>query len=176
MTDSVTATAELVVEHLKSTHDRKSFDCGVEALNSFLQKQARKEMERRSSVTYVLVGADRPTEIVGYYSLSSASVLLDSLPEDVLEKLGRQSSVPVTLMGRLAVRTSDQGTGVGGRLLWNALSRSESLSRAIGSVAVIVDAKDERAATYYQSHGLRPFAGQPSRLFITMATIAAART
>jgi predicted GNAT family N-acyltransferase len=167
-------TPELIIERLNASHDRKGFDCDVDALNSFLQQQARKEMERRSAVTYVLVDATKPTEIIGYYSLSAATVLLDAVPDDIAKRLGRQPNVPTTLMGRLAVSKQHKGKGLGGRLLWDALSRSEQASRAIGSVAVIVDAKDENAAQFYERYGFRRFADPPLRLFIMMATVAAA--
>jgi hypothetical protein len=42
-------------------------------------------------------------------------------------------------------------------------------------VAVIVDAKDENAATFYEHYGFRRFDDPPLRLYIMMATIAAAR-
>jgi predicted GNAT family N-acyltransferase len=168
-------TSEQIVEHLTTTHDRKGFDCGVEALNSFLQTQARKEMDRRSAVTYVLVDTARPTEIIGYYSLSAATVLLDAVPEDTAKQLGRQPSVPTTIMGRLAVSNRHKSNGLGGRLLWDALNRSEDASREIGSVTVIVDAKDENAARFYQHYGFNRFEAPPLRLYIMMATIAAAR-
>jgi GNAT superfamily N-acetyltransferase len=167
--------SELLVEHLDPAfHDRNGFDCGTEALNSFLQKQARKEMERRSAITYVLVNRAQRHEIVGYYSLSAATVLLDDVPAEIAKRLGRQQSVPVTLMGRLAIAAKHQGKGLGGKLLWDALLRSETKSREIGSVAVIVDAKDEKAASFYEKYGFRRFVDPPLRLFLTMATIAAA--
>lgn len=167
-------TPELVVEHLNRNHDRNGFDCGVEALNAFLQTQARKEMDRRSAVTYVLVDTAHPAEIVGYYSLSAATVLLDAVPQEMVRRLGRQPSVPTTLMGRLAVSRRHHGKGLGGRLLWDALKRSEQASRGTGSVAVIVDATDEPAARFYERYGFRRFADPPRRLYIMMATIAAA--
>jgi len=167
--------AELIVEHLDpASHDREGFDCGTDALNSFLQRQARKEMERRPAVTYVLVDAAHRREILGYYSLSAATVLLDAVPAEMAKQLGRQQSIPATLMGRLAISIKHQGKGLGGRLLWDALKRSEEKSREIGSVAVIVDAKDEKAAAFYEKYGFRRFADTPLRLFLMMATIAAA--
>jgi ribosomal protein S18 acetylase RimI-like enzyme len=166
---------QLIVEHLDiSKHDRQSFDSGSEALNTFLQTQARKEMERRSAVTYVLVDLANPSEIIGYYSLSSATVLLDSVPSELAAKLGRQPSVPTTLMGRLAIATKYQRNGLGSKLLWDALNRSEEKSRDIGSVAVIVDAKDEKAGRFYEKFGFRRFVDPPLRLYLMMATIAAA--
>ncbi len=169
-----TETSELVIEHLGASHDRKGFDCGVEALNSFLRTQARKEMERRSAVTHVLVDTSQPVEIIGYYSLSAATVLLDAVPQEIAKRLGRQPSVPTALMGRLAVSSKYQSQGLGKRLLWDALNRSERASRDIGSVAVIVDAKDENAARLYERYGFRRFADPPLRLYIMMATVAAA--
>jgi GNAT superfamily N-acetyltransferase len=132
-------------------------------------------MERRSAVTYVLVDCAQRTEVVGYYSLRAATVLLDDVPEEMAKKLGRQPSVPTTLMGRLAISRHHQGKGLGARLLWDALNRSEHASREIGSVAVIVDAKDESAARFYEQYGFRRFEDSPRRLYIMMTTIAAAR-
>jgi predicted GNAT family N-acyltransferase len=108
-----------------------------------------------------------------YYSLSAATVLLDAVPEEMAKRLGRQPSVPTTLIGRLAVSSGHQGHGLGARLLWDALNRSEQASRDIGSVAVIVDAKDENAVRFYERYGFRRFADPPMRLYIMMATIAA---
>lgn len=166
--------SKLVVERLTTEHDREGFNCGVEALNSFLQKQARKEMERRAAVCYVLVDPDKPKEIIGYYSLNSTRVLLDQLPGDITKKLGRYPSVPATLVGRLAIDEKYQGQGVGGLLLRDALLFSAQKSTEIGSVAVIVDAKDEKAAAFYERYGFRRLSDDPLRLFMTMPTIEAA--
>lgn len=167
---------DYLVEPLAPHHDRKAFDCGVEALNRFLQTQARKELERRSAVTYVLVVAGDPSRIAGFYSLSSAAVPLDALPADLSQRLGKQPAVPVTLLGRLAVSTQHAGRGLGARLLWDALRRSEQASRTVGSVAVIVDAKSDSGARFYERYGFVRFAEPPRRLFITMETIARAAT
>jgi len=168
--------SDLTVEYLDSAiHDRGGFDCGVDGLNSFLHTQARKEMDRRSAITYVLISKASPRDILGYYSLSAATVLLDVVPAEVAARLGRQQSVPTTLMGRLAVSVKRQGQGLGAQLLWDALKRSEARSRDIGSVAVIVDAKDGNAARFYEKFGFRRFADPPLRLYLMMSTIAAAR-
>lgn len=167
---------DLYVEYLDpSWHDREAFDCGIEPLNLFLRTQARKEMERRSAVTYVLIDPSSPKQILGYYSLSSATVLIDNVPAEIARKLGRQPSVPATLLGRLAIASNAQGQKLGSYLLWDAVARCEEKSREIGSVAVIVDAKDEQAAVFYEKVGFRRFADPPLRLFMMMATIVQAR-
>jgi ribosomal protein S18 acetylase RimI-like enzyme len=166
--------SKLVVERLTKDHDREGFNCGVEALNSFLQKQARKEMERRAAVCYVCVVPKQPKEIIGFYSLSSTTILLDTLPDFVTKKLGRYPSVPATLLGRLAVDKKHQGRGIGPLLLREALLFSAQKSTEIGSVAVIVDAKDEKAAGFYEIYGFRRLSDDPLRLFMMMPTIEAA--
>ena len=77
-------------------------------------------------------------------------------------------------MGRLAVSLNYRSTGLGGRLLWDALHRSEEKSKDIGSVAVIVDAKDDEAARFYEHYDFKRFTDPPLRLFMMMATIEAA--
>ena len=102
MTASVSAT--FVIEPLGPAHDRKSFDCGVPALNTYLQRQARQDMDRGIAVPYVLVPVNSPSEVAGFYTLSATSVTLDGLPESVSRKLPRYPAVPATLLGRLFAR------------------------------------------------------------------------
>lgn len=59
--------------------------------------------------------------------------------------------------------------------MWDALKRSDEKATEIGSVAVIVDAKDETAALFYEKFGFRRFVDPPLRLFMMMGTIAAAQ-
>lgn len=160
------------VELLRTEHDRKGFTCGIEALDTYLQKQARQERDRGASVTYVLVLVDNPTEIAGFYTLSSTGVPLQDMPPDVIKKLPRYPTIPATLIGRFAISQAHQGRRLGEYLLVDALSRSLEVSRKVGSVAVIVDAKNEGGAAFYERYGFRRFADQPLRLFIALETIA----
>jgi len=54
------------VVQLDKTHDRTRFDCGSEPLNRYLQQQARQEMQRHVSVTFVL--PDSEQAIRGFYT------------------------------------------------------------------------------------------------------------
>jgi predicted GNAT family N-acyltransferase len=67
---------------------------------------------------------------------------------------------------------SYKGQGLGERLLIDALQRCHAASRQVGSVAVIVDAKDADVATFYARYGFIAFPHQPLRLFLPMKTIA----
>ncbi|MEL6634322.1 MAG: GNAT family N-acetyltransferase, partial [Bacteroidota bacterium] len=79
-------------------------------------------------------------------------------------------NLPVTLMGRLAVSLNFQGQKLGELLLIDALKRSYSVSREIGSMAVVVDPVDESAIKFYEKYGfvLLPDSG---KLFLAMKTI-----
>ena len=107
--------------------------------------------------------------IAGYYTLSSTSVQLAELPEQVVRKLPRYPLVPATLLGRLAVDRRQQGKGYGRFLLADALFRAARSE--IASFAVIVDAKDDNARRFYERESFLPFPDQPMRLFRPMADI-----
>ena len=107
--------------------------------------------------------------IAGYYTLSSTSVQLPELPEQVVRKLPRYPLVPATLLGRLAVDRRQQGKGYGRFLLADALFRAARSE--IASFAVIVDAKDDNARRFYERESFLPFPDQPMRLFRPMADI-----
>jgi predicted GNAT family N-acyltransferase len=166
-----TATDVFIVEGLRKEHDREAFDGGHSELNAYLRTRARQEMDRGSAVVYVLVPQRTLHEIAGFYTLSSSSVRLSDWPDLVRKKLPRHPLVPVTLIGRLAVSRPHWGHRLGERLLIDALQRCHAASRAVGSVAVIVDAKDADIATFYARYGFVAFPDQALRLFLPMKTI-----
>ena len=61
--------------------------------------------------------------------------------------------------------------GFGETLLVDALRRSWRLSKQIGSVAVVVDAKDEHARRFCEHFGFMRLPAQDNRLFLLMSTI-----
>ena len=166
-----TSTGGFIVEVLSKEHDRATFDCGHADLNAYLRTQARQEMDRGAAVVYVLVAERTPREIAGFYTLSSSSVRLSDWPDSVRKKLPRYPLVPVTLIGRLAVSLSHKGHRLGERLVIDALQRCHGASRAVGSVAVIVDAKKPDIAPFYARYGFSAFPNQPLRLFLPIKTI-----
>jgi predicted GNAT family N-acyltransferase len=159
------------IELLRKDHNRDGFDSGNVELNGYLRMQARQDMERDAAVVYVLVPAATPNDVAGFYTLSSTSVKLTDWPESVRKKLPRYPLVPATLLGRLAVSASHKGYGLGEQLLIDALRRSLAASHAVGSTAVVVDAKDGEVVAFYQRYGVIAFRGQPHRLFLPMKTI-----
>ena len=164
----------LAPEHvcpLARTHDRKTFDCGNEDLNRYLREQARQDAERRVAAPFVLTQPG-DTRVLGFYTLSSSIVPADELPADLMKRLPRYGQLPVTLLGRLAVDHAARGQGAGEFLLVDSLRRSLEASQQIAAMAVIVDAKDAQAESFYRHFDFQPFQQTPLRLFLPMAQIA----
>ena len=159
-------------EPISKRHDREAFDCGETALNEFLQRYARKSHEMGGAKTFLAIhDADNKT-ILGYYSLSPASIAYARTPELVRRGLARHE-VPTFRLARLAVDLKVQGHGLGGELLLSAGKRCLQAS-ASGGVAMLIDAKNERAAAWYASYGALPLLDAPLSLLLPLATVEAA--
>jgi len=161
----------LRVEPLTSRHDRSSFSSGVEALDRYLHQQAGQDMRKRVACCYVLTRAPEPERVLGFYTLSNNVIPVDALPAPERLRLPRYPFVPATLIGRLAVSQEARGQGFGLYLLFDALALSLDQSRRIASVAVVVDAKNYEARTFYEKFGFLALQGRDSRLFLPMKTI-----
>ena len=165
--------APLVEAPITAQHDRKRFDCGDGDLNHYLQRYARQNHELGGAKCFVAINADARERILGFYTLSPASLLYARTPEVLRRGLGRYE-VPVFRLGRLAVDLSVQGKGLGGKLLLAAGERALLVSEQVGGVALLIDAKSQRAADWYQSYGAVPLADAELSLVLPLKTVAAA--
>lgn len=164
----------LAPEHinpLAKAHERSSFDCGHEDLNRYLREQARQDADKRVAAPFVLAQPGDP-RVLGFYTLSSSIIPVGELPPELMKRLPRYGQLPVTLLGRLAVDRSAGGQGIGEFLLVDALRRSLEAAQQIAAMAVIVEAKNERAESFYRHFDFQPFQQTPLRLFLPMAQIA----
>ena len=156
---------------LDAAYERNEFRCGSAALDRYLREQVTQDVRRRVAACFVaLTGEQR---IAGYYTLASASLLLADLPASIGKKLPRYPTVPTVRMGRLAVDEAFAGQGLGGALLADALERASRSE--IAAYALMVDAKDDKAATFYRHHGFIPLPDTPLTLFLPLATVEASQ-
>lgn len=119
-----------------------------------------------------------PRRVLGYYSISPGAIEFARVPATLTRKPGRYE-VPVFRLGRLGVSLSFQGHGLGGDLLLAAGVRALSVAEQVGGVALAIDAKDakdERAAKWYERFGALRLLDDPSKLVLPLETIAAAIT
>jgi ribosomal protein S18 acetylase RimI-like enzyme len=152
-----------------SKHRRDEFDCGVDALNDYLKKRARKEMDAGLAVCFVAVPESDPGCIAGFYTLSAATILTTALPEAVTKKLPRYGEFPATLLGRLARSTAFRSQGLGDRLMMSAFARVAHAADEVGSWAMVTDPKDDIARRFYEEFGFSELGA--NRLFMTMKQV-----
>ena len=165
---------KLVVRPLDDAAERRVFACGVEALDEWLRVQAGQAQRKRLASVWIAAPEDRPAEVVGYYSLAPIQIAFEDAPVALRKKLPRYP-ISGSLIARLAIDRRWQRQGFGGVLLFDALARSLQASEAVPLQAVIVHAKDEAAAAYYQRFGFQRFPTRPLHLFLPMASVAATR-
>lgn len=158
----------LRIEPLASTHDRRAFSCGVEALDEYLRRFARQHADTNVSRTYVAVDG---TTVCGFYSLAMSAIRRENLPARHLNRFPN-FPLPVARLARLAVETHHQRQGIGDLLLADALQRCLRLAKEIGMIGVIVDAKDERARGWYARYEFERLPDSPLTLWLPTAAIA----
>ena len=156
----------IAIEPLGPHHDRNSFACGVEPLDRYLRELAVQDAKRRVSNCFVATGTEG--DIAGYYTLAAASLPIGELRPEEAKRLPRYPLLPGGLIGRLAVATTSRGLGLGGALVMDAALRAARAEPAI--FALVVDAKNETAAQFYQHLGFRRFTSRTGSLFMPIAT------
>lgn len=160
-------------EAIARNHDRAAFDCGSPELNDYLKRYARQNHETGGAKTFVAVRPAEPDRVLGYYSISPGAIEFARVPAALTRRLGRYE-VPVFRLGRLAINRSVQGRGLGGELLLTAGARALAVAAEIGGVALAIDAKDARAAEWYERFGAVTLLDDRLKLILPLSTVAAA--
>lgn len=147
------------------------FDCGYEELNQYLRHYAFKNDQLSIGKTFIALNQNQ--EVTGYLTLSSAHILAEHLPDDRRSKLPRYP-IPAFRIGKLAVDRRFQSSGVGRWLLTQAFLKAVVVSENVGVYAVLVDAIDDKAKSFYLKYGFIAFESHPLTLFLPLDTIKAA--
>lgn len=156
------------LERLEAHHDLAEFDSGNDELDGWLQRHALAAQQMDSARTFVLTKQDR---VVGYFSLTMGSVLRQDAPAKLVRGLPAYP-VGMVLLARLAVDRWEQGRGLGGTLLAEALRKALAAGDAAAARLVVVDAIDESAARFYERYGFIRAPEHPLRLHRRMKDIA----
>jgi GNAT superfamily N-acetyltransferase len=170
----------LVIRRLEQGDEREHFDCGDEPLNTYLKRYARQHQEKQLlGVTHVAVHDDNPRYIIGYYTLATSSIPIESLPGDVTSHLPFYVAIPVVLLARLAVHRDFEHQGIGPQLLANALERCREIGIHAGCRYLIVDAYPHRVS-WYSKYGFVLIEGAEAtaktrKMFLDLQTVEKAR-
>ncbi len=159
-----------MVELLHRGHNKDGFDCSKELLNNYLRNQAGQDVKRKLSACYVLAHGETKS-LIGYYTLSNYGIPISSFSTQIRKRLpGTYTTIPTTLLGRLAIDKSRHGEGLGKILLIDALKRSWENSQIVASYAVVVDPLDEEAKAFYLHYGFTELPDS-EQMFIPIRTL-----
>jgi GNAT superfamily N-acetyltransferase len=161
---------EIQIQPLQSHHDTEAFSCGDDALDNWFRRTASQHIRKGISRTYVAVAPDNPRQVLGFYSLTVGEAETGTLPPTIAKSLPRK--IPIVLLARLGVAAHAQGHGIGGILLVDALHRTVRVAADVGISAILVDAKNQKAVSFYQHFGFLALPDSPQRLVLPVKTAA----
>jgi len=104
-------------------------------------------------------------------TLSPASIECSRTPAVAKKGLAHYDA-PVFRLGRLAVDRTVQARGLGGALLLRAADRCIRVAQDVDGVALLIDAKNDRAARWYESYGALRIDDAPLSLVLPLAVAA----
>lgn len=145
----------------------KTFDCGIGVLNEFLSRYALKN--DLLGIGRSFVAFDENEGIVGYFTLATAQVVFEDIPDEYRGKLPKYP-VPALRIARLAVSKGLQGKGIGRWMLTQAFIKIIHVAEITGLYFIIVDAK-ENSKRFYEQYGFIKFNDKESSYFIPVDTV-----
>lgn len=140
-------------------------------MNDFLRRFARQSHEQNAAKTFCAVDDAAPERILGFYTIAPSAVAHENVPAAMTKGLARHE-VSGFKLARLATDLTAAGNGLGGQLLAAAALRCLRLASEGGGILLIIDAKSERAATWYASYGAERLQGSDLTLAMPLATFA----
>jgi GNAT superfamily N-acetyltransferase len=140
---------DLRIAPLARDHQLDKFDSGAPELDDWLRRFARTAAAAGTARTYVLAERMR---VFGYYALTSGAVDRRDLPERHAKGMPAHP-IGVILLAQLAVDRSVLGQGYGRALVADAAVRTLQAADLVGARALLVHARDERAAAFYERLG-----------------------
>ena len=151
---------------LLAAHRLDSFRCTRPELELWLKQRARKNQTEGSSRTFVVCAG---VEVVGYYALAAGAVLHDKASGNIRRNM--PDSIPVAVLGRLAVHVEWARQGIGSGLLKDAVLRTVRLAEEMGIRALLCHAIDESAKQFYLHHGFIESPLDPLMLMLNVARL-----
>ena len=153
---------------LASDHQLGSFQCGVEELDHWLNKQAFKSQTKGTARVYV-VNDTTTRQVVGYYAIAMGSVSR----AQAFGSLRRNSPdpIPMVILARLGVDNSYRSRGIGAGLLKDCILRSIQAMNAVGGAGILVHAINESAQKFYKKFGFKESTFDPMVLMARICDI-----
>lgn len=151
-----------------SSHDRSAFCCGNDRIDRYFRETVTQDVKRGFAKCFVAVETETD-KLAGFYTLTSNSIPLTQIPDDLKKKLPRYPTVPVVLISWLGRHIEFKGRGLGDVLMFDAIKTIATAP--IASHAIIVDAIDDGAVEFYRGYRFVNLAAdRANRLYLPVAT------
>lgn len=150
-------------------HDVTGFRCGNELLDRWLVRYAGQNQRRDAARTFVAATSDQP--VYGYYTLLAGQIDHHEATPETSKGLSRHFPIPVAILARLAVDSSQQSRGIGATLLNDALVRVVRASDQVAVRAVVVHVVDNNATAFYERFGFRALSSTPRTLMTSLRAL-----
>ena len=124
-------------------------------IGDWLQAKARKYQELHRSVVWVMGDADDPGDVIGYFTLSGYQITGESLTKRLRSGIGLSQTHPAHLLGKFALRTDDQGKGMGELLMLEVFRKYRDVASISGSRFLCLHVQNQQLEEYY--HGCYGF-------------------
>lgn len=136
-------------ELLTAGHHLDDFSSSNHELDRWLIEFANHASAMNTGRTFVWHSGDE--RVVAYFTLAAHRVERTQ----IAKRIGRGSpmDIPAVLLARLALDQTLHGQGLGGELLWDALTRSVAAAAIAAARLVVVHSIDDNAAGFYEHHG-----------------------
>lgn len=135
---------------LNAEHRGDGFRSGEPVLDDWLRERALANMETAASKTYVACPSGS-RQVVAFYALSVGQILNREASGPMRRNMPR--FIPAVMLGRLAVGRDNQGRGLGGALLHDAVSRSQRAAADVAARLILVHAISPAAEAFYRHYG-----------------------
>lgn len=155
------------IKNIQQKSQLKKFNCDIDALNEFLSRYAVKNDQLGIGKTFVAL--DNQEKIAGYFTLATAQVVYQEIPDEYRGKLPKYP-IPALRIARLAVNKELQGKGIGRWLLAQAFIKIVQVADITGIYFIIVDAK-ETSKAFYEHYGFHKFNDEELTYFILVDTV-----
>jgi len=144
---STQVSLEWDISKLSKNTDRSKFDCGDTELNNHFRKYAWQSHQINAGTTYIAT-LQPNKKVAGYYTISSASLCKEQLPEEMQKQMPKNPGA--TLLGRIAVDLEFQGKKLGKELLFHAMYNTYRISELAATCGLFARAKNEKAKEFYK--------------------------
>lgn len=155
-------------ERLTPGHALASFASGNDDLDSWLRDAGITADRAGTARVYMWLEDD---QVIGYFAILPHSIRRKDVPSAVGR--GAPEVIPGFLLARLALSEGLQGQGRGGELLAGSLEMTMAAIRLGGGRVIVVDAIDDRAASFYEHFGFRAIPANQNRFVMKASTAAA---